>query len=128
MYVEQPRGYEINNEEHKVYKLIKSLYGLRQALRMWFERLESYFAIEDFEKDASDQTLFTKINNEGKRLIVSVYVDDLIYTGDEDIMIGEFKESMMKEFDMSDLGKMRLFIGIEVMQIDGGIFISRRIM
>lgn len=95
---------------------------------MWFERLESYFAIEDFEKDASDQTLFTKINNEGKRLIVSVYVDDLIYTGDEDIMIGEFKESMMKEFDMSDLGKMRLFIGIEVMQIDGGIFISRRIM
>ena len=126
VYVEQPRGYEIKNEEHKVYKLIKSLYGLRQASRTWFERLESYFAREGFEKDVSDQTLYTKINNEGKRVIVSVYVDDLIYTGDDDIMLGEFKESMMKEFDMSDLGKMRFFQGIEVMQLDGGIFISHK--
>lgn len=59
-------------------------------------------------------------------MIVSVYVDDLIYTGDDDIMLGEFKESMMKEFDMSDLGKMRFFLCIEVMQLDGGIFISQK--
>lgn len=70
--------------------------------------------------------MFTKINNESKHLIVSVYVDDLLYTGDDAVMMSEFKKSMMSEFDMTDLDKMRYFLGIEVMQFDGGIFISQK--
>jgi hypothetical protein len=54
-----------------------------------------------------------------------LYVDDLIYIGDDENMMVEFKESMMKEFDMKDLGKMKYFLGIEVVQFDGGIFISQ---
>lgn len=126
VYVEQPRGYEMKNQEEKVYKLSKALYGLKQAPRAWFSRIESYFKKEGFEKDESEQTLFTKINKQGKRLIISLYVDDLIYTGDDEVMMREFKDSMMKEFDMSDLGKMRYFLGIEVVQFDGGIFISQK--
>ena len=57
-------------------------------------------------------------------MIVNVYVDDLIYTGDDEIMISEFKGSMMKEFDMLDLGKMKYFLGIEVIQFGDGFFIS----
>lgn len=116
--------YEIKNEEHKVYKLNKALYGLKQAPRAWFSRIESYFRNEGFEKEDSEQTLFTKVK-QGKHLIISLYVDDLIYTGDDEKMMSEFKESMMKEFDMSDLGKMRYFLGIEVVQFDGGVFISQ---
>lgn len=126
VYVEQPKGYEVKNEELKVYKLNKALYGLKQAPRAWFSRIESYFLKEGFEKSDSEQTLFTKVNKQGKHLIISLYVDDLIYTGDDEGMMCEFKNSMMNEFDMTDLGKMRYFLGIEVMQFDGGIFISQR--
>lgn len=126
VYVEQPRGYEVKNKEHKVYKLNKALYGLKQAPRAWFSRIESYFLKEGFEKSDSEQTLFTKVSKQGKHLIISLYVDDLIYTGDDEVMLCEFKNSMMNEFDMSDLGKMRYFLGIEVMQLEGGIFISQK--
>ena len=56
-------------------------------------------------------------------IIVSVYVDDLIFTGNDEVMMSEFKSSMLREFDMSDLGKMRFFLGIEVLQKFGGIYI-----
>lgn len=55
-YVEQPRSYEIKNEEHKVYKHNKALYGLKHAPRAWFNRIESYFRKEGFGKEDSEQT------------------------------------------------------------------------
>lgn len=59
---EQPKGYELKDEGRKVYKLNKALYGLKQAPRAWFSRIESYFKQTGFEKDASEHTLFTKVN------------------------------------------------------------------
>ena len=56
-------------------------------------------------------------------IIVSVYVDDLIFTSNDEVMMSEFKSSMLREFDMSDLGKMRFFLGIEVLQKFDGIYI-----
>jgi len=61
-----------------------------------------------------EHTLFTKLKEEGKLLIVSLYVDDLIFTMNDNNMCEEFKK-MMLEFDMSDLGKIRYFLGIEVL-------------
>ena len=81
---------------------------------------------EGFLKCPNEQTLFTKQNEEGKMLIVSVYVDDLIYTGDDEGMMIRFKQSMMKVFEMTDLGKMKFFLGIEVMQRSDGIFICQK--
>lgn len=79
-----------------------------------------------FERCSCEYTLFTKSNEGGKILIVSLYVDDLIYTGNDRNMCAEFKSSMMSEFDMSDLGRMRYFLGIEVVQSSRGIFICQR--
>ncbi|XP_056173615.1 uncharacterized mitochondrial protein AtMg00810-like [Syzygium oleosum] len=59
-------------------------------------------------------------------LIVYLYVDDLIFTGNCDAMFKEFKKSMMDEFEMSDLGIMHYFLGIEVVQSSDGIFISQK--
>lgn len=126
VYVDQPRGFEKEEEPNKVYKLRKALYGLKQAPRPWFSRIEAYFLREGFEKSSSEQTLFVKISTRGKLLIVSLYVDDLIYTGNDESMMGDFKKSMMNEFDMTDLGKMRYFLGIEVQQLESGIFISQK--
>ena len=126
VYVEQPRGYEKKGSEPLVYKLHKALYGLKQAPRAWFNRIEAHFISEGFQKCDSEQTLFTKRNREGKIIIVSVYVDDLIFTGDDEIMMSEFKSSMLREFDMSYLGRMRFFLGIEVLQKFDGIYICQR--
>ena len=61
-----------------------------------------------------------------KVLIVSVYVDDLILTRDDKDMMSDFKSSMMRVFDKTDLGSMRFFLGIEVLQKPDGIFIRQR--
>lgn len=113
VFVEQPEGYEKKGGEQMVYKLQKALYGLKQAPRAWFSRIESYFIKEGFESSPSEQTLFVKRKG-GKILIVSIYVDDLLFTSDDEEMLCEFKCSMKKEFGMTDLGKMRFFLGIEV--------------
>lgn len=126
VYVEQPRGYEVEGSEDKVYKLHKALYGLKQAPRAWFSRIESYFVGKGFEKCPNEQTLFIKQSKEGKLLIVSLYVDDLIYTGDDEGMMSDFKASMMQAFDMTDLGMMKFFLVIEVMQQASGIFICQK--
>ena len=67
--------------------------------------------------------MYVKTNKEGQILIVCLYVDDLIFTGN--LSIDMFKSEMMKEFEMTDLGLMRYFLGIEVIQCDKGIFICQ---
>jgi hypothetical protein len=95
VFVQQPQGYEKKGNEHKVYKLNKTLYGLKQAPQAWYNKIEIYFAKESFKKS----------KELGKFLITSLYVDDLIFTGNGKSMCEEFKKLMMLEFDMSDLGK-----------------------
>lgn len=58
--------------------------------------------------------------------IISLYIDDIIFTGNDESMFVEFKKYMMVEFEMTDLGRMRYFLGVEVMQKDNGIFISQK--
>jgi hypothetical protein len=124
IYIEQPLGYQ-QGSSGSVYKLKKALYGLRQAPRAWYSKIENYFCSEKFEKCPSEHTLFVKKGDSNDILIVSIYVDDLIYTSNNAVMMIEFKESMKKRFAMTDLGKMRYFLGIEVSQSNQGIFIHQ---
>ena len=122
----QPKGYEQKEGGHKVYKLHKALYGLKQAPQAWFSRIKAHFTYEGFQKCISEQTLFVKQISRGKILIVSVYVNDLIFTRNDEQVMLEFKKSMMKVFDMTDLGKIRFFLDIKVLQKDNGIYICQR--
>ena len=70
---------------------------------------------EGFHKYPYEHTLFVKIRDKGKLLIVCFYADDLIFTRNDVVMFMKFKKSMMIEFEMSDLGMMHYFLGIEVM-------------
>jgi hypothetical protein len=124
VYIEQPLGYHKGGSD-QVYKLKKALYGLKQAPRAWYSKIESYFNSEKFDKCPHEPTLFVKHGDGGKILIVSLYVDDLIYTGNNASMIEEFKNSMKNKFAMTDLGKMKYFLGIEVVQNRQGIFICQ---
>lgn len=125
VYVDQPEGFVKKGEEDKVYRLNKALYGLKQAPRAWFSRIESYFRHKGLEKSNHDHTLFSKSVGE-KLLMVSLYVDDLIFVGNDDVMCEEFKQSMKQEFEMTDLGRMSFFLGVEVHQSMKGIHLCQK--
>ncbi|GAU45713.1 hypothetical protein TSUD_400940 [Trifolium subterraneum] len=125
VYVEQPLGYQKETKEI-VYKLKKSLYGLKQAPRAWYSKIESYFCHEGFEKCPHEHTLFVKHDKEDKMIVVSLYVDDLFFTGNDQRLFDKFKLSMEKNFAMTDLGRMRYFLGVEVRQDSNGIFIHQQ--
>ena len=92
VYVRQPLGYEVDGQEDKVYRLKKAFYGLKQAPRFWYSRIDEYLNSEGFSKSPSEPMLYTKVNQEGKILIVFLYVDDLIFIGY--ISVDEFKKAM----------------------------------
>ncbi|KAL0387727.1 UNVERIFIED_CONTAM: Retrovirus-related Pol polyprotein from transposon RE2 [Sesamum radiatum] len=125
IYVEQPQGFIAKGSEEKVLRLKKALYGLKQAPRAWYSRIDKYFMDRGFRRSLSEPTLYIKSQG-NDTLIVSLYVDDLIYTGNNEKMIQVFKEDMMKTFEMSDLGLMHFFLGIEINQEKEGIFICQR--
>ncbi|KAK0587736.1 hypothetical protein LWI29_027914 [Acer saccharum] len=126
VYVEQPPGYVNNREEHKVYRLRKALYGLKQAPRAWYSRIDSFFLKNGFKRCPYEHTLYTKEAENGNFLIACLYVDDLIFTGNSVIMGNDFKRSMMNEFEMTDMGLLHYFLGIEVKQTNEGIVISQQ--
>ena len=109
-----------------MHRLRRALCGLKQAPRAWYSRIESYFLKEGFEKCPYEHTLFLKRSSQGMFLLVCLYVDDLIFTGNDETLFSSFKHSMMKEFEMTDLGRMRYFLGLEVLQRSDGTFVCQK--
>ena len=124
VYIQQPSGYEVKGHEDKVLKLKKALYGLKQAPRAWNNRIDKYFKENGFTKCPHEHALYIKFKD-GDVLIVCLYVDDLIFTGNNPSFFEEFKKAMAKEFEMTDIGLMAYYLGIEVKQNEDGIFISQ---
>jgi len=93
VYIEQPPGYKEIGEEKKVQKLKKALYGLKQAPRTWNTRIDTYFKEREFKQCPYEHALYAKKSG-GNMIFVSLYVDDLIFIGNNDEMIEEFKGTM----------------------------------
>jgi hypothetical protein len=124
VYVAQPDGYAVKGKEKMVYKLSKALYGLKQAPRAWNVKLDSSLKKLGFKKCASEAAVYTR--GVGKtRVILGVYVDDLIVTGGDPAEIAVFKRQMTSEFEMSDLGLLSYYLGIEVKQEEDCITIKQ---
>ena len=81
----------------------KALYGLKQALRAWYSRIDAYLLENGFEKCEEEPTLYIK-EKDGKMLIVVLYVDNVIFTGNDDYLIENFKRVMKDEFEMTSMG------------------------
>jgi len=123
VYVEQPAGFVVKGEEEKVCRLKKALYGLKQAPRAWNSRIDGYLSQKGFIRCPYEHALYVKKSLQGRVMFVCLYVDDILFTGDDPTMIQDFKQSMVKEFEMTDLGLMAYFLGLEVKQCSDGIFI-----
>ncbi|KAJ4820349.1 polyprotein [Rhynchospora pubera] len=126
VYVDQPEGFEVKGKENWVYRLSKALYGLKQAPRAWYSKIDAHFQKLGFKRSKNEPNLYVKHKGEEGLMGVCLYVDDMIYFGTNDAMLREFKEQMMAVFEMTDLGKMHYFLGLEVEQEEGRIFISQR--
>lgn len=120
VYGSQPPGFTVNEQEHKVLKLRKALYGLRQAPRAWNSKLDRSLVSLGFERSPLEHVVYKK-NKDGSVLLIGVYVDDLIITGSSDVDIIQFKAQMKKMFNMSDLGLLSYYLGIEVQKTSEGI-------
>ncbi|GJR79954.1 putative ribonuclease H-like domain-containing protein, partial [Tanacetum coccineum] len=100
VYVHQPPGFVDPAHPNKVYKVVKALYGLHQALRAWYETLSSFLLVNNFRRGTIDKTLFIK-NNKSDIILVQVYMDDIIFGSTKMSMCTEFEEVMHKRFQMS---------------------------
>lgn len=124
VYVTQPEGFEVRGSEGKVYKLNKVLYGLKQAPRAWNDKLNNILMELSFTRCLKEPSVYHK-RVSGELLIIAVYVDDLFVTGTNMGVIREFKTEMATKFEMSDLGKLSYYLGIEVVQHNGCITLNQ---
>jgi hypothetical protein len=125
VYVSQLQGFIREGLEDKVMRLHKALYGLRQAPRAWNSQLDTELQKLGFIKCRSEHGLYTRVKSK-LRLIVGVYVDDLIIMGESTKEVSLFKAEMKNIFRMSDLGILSYSLGIKVKQDDRGIRLSQR--
>ncbi|GJZ53223.1 putative ribonuclease H-like domain-containing protein [Tanacetum coccineum] len=124
VYVCQPLGFEDPEFPDRVYKVEKALYGLHQAPRAWYETLSTYLLDNGFQRGQIDKTLFIK-RVKSDILLVQVYVDDIIFGSTKKMLCTEFEKLMHKKFQMSSMGELTFFLGLQVTQKDDGIFINQ---
>nr|CAE05707.2 OSJNBb0065J09.3 [Oryza sativa Japonica Group] len=125
VYMEIPPGFSTSQTKGKVLRLKKSLYGLKQSPRAWFDRFRRAMCGMGYKQCNGDHTLFYR--HRGKKIaILAVYVDDIIITGDDTQEIAQLKENISKEFEVKDLGQLKYFLGIEIARSPRGIVLSQR--
>ncbi|GJT06964.1 ribonuclease H-like domain-containing protein [Tanacetum coccineum] len=123
VYVCQPPGLEDPDVPDKVYKIEKALYVLHQAPRAWYKTLSTYLLDNGFQRGKIDKTLFIR-RDKGDILLVQVYVDDIIFGSTKKLLCNAFEKSMHEKFQMSSMGELTFFLGLQVKQKNDGIFIK----
>ncbi|GJU73829.1 putative ribonuclease H-like domain-containing protein [Tanacetum coccineum] len=124
VYVSQPPGFVDPNHPKKVYKVVKALYGLHQAPRAWYATLSTFLKKHGYRRGAIDKTLFIK-KDKKDIMLVQVYVDDIIFGSTRKSRCDDFEALMKGKFQMSYMGKLSFFLGLQVKQKTDGIFISQ---
>ncbi|GJX23029.1 retrovirus-related pol polyprotein from transposon TNT 1-94 [Tanacetum coccineum] len=124
IYVAQPPGFiEFKKPDH-VYKLKKALYGLKQAPKAWYDRLKAFLIKHDYKMRMVDNTHFTK-KKSSNLIIFQIYVDDIIFGLTYQDMCDEFAKIMHDEFEMSMMGELNFFFGLQIKQMEDGIFFNQ---
>ncbi|GKA93674.1 retrovirus-related pol polyprotein from transposon TNT 1-94 [Tanacetum coccineum] len=122
--VSQPEGFENQDNPTHVYRLKKALYGLKQAPRPWYDIILKFLLAKNFFKGAVDPTLFTRKSRK-HIILVQIYVDDIIFASTDHNACHIFSKEMSSKFQMSMMGQMSFFLGLQVSQSPRGIFINQ---
>ena len=113
IYMRQPEGFIKVGEEHKVCKLQRSLYGLKQAGRSWYKKIDAYLEELGLKRSNLDSCVYYQ-KKEKDMLFIALYVDDLLIFANNHKTIDELKEGLQRKFDMKDLGEAHYCLGIRI--------------
>lgn len=125
IYMEQPPGFQLPGSEHLVCKLNRSLYGLKQSPRAWYEEVNSFLCTHGWTRSAADHNLYF-IHQQGNIVLLLLFVDDLLITGNNPTQIAEVKLQLSNKYKMKDLGLVHRYLGIEFQKTTSGIFIHQQ--
>lgn len=126
VYVTQPESYVHTGKEGMVYRLKKALYGLRQAPRAWYSKINCYFSKLGFTRSQNELAVYKHVDQNSNILFLCLYVDDILYMGSSLSLVREFKDNMMKTFEMTNLGLLQYFLGLEVSQQRDSVFVHQK--
>jgi hypothetical protein len=121
IYMRQPTGYIVEGSEHLVCKLEKSIYGLKQSARMWNKKIDTTLKNCGFAVSSFDPCLYQRTVN-SKPMFLLVYVDDILVAFDDETEIDRVYQSLAANFQMTDLGDVKLFLGVEVEHREDGLY------
>ena len=124
VYMAQPEGYVDDSKPNHVCKLNRALYGLKQAPRGWFDNLRATLIQWGFQNSKSDTSLFI-FNSNGKTIYLLVYVDDILLTGNDELLLNKLTSDMRRMFALKNLGHIHYFLGIEAYRDTTGLYLSQ---
>ena len=114
VYMSQPTSFEEVGKENMVCKLQKSIYGLKQAFRLWYLKFDEVVTANGFKENIVDQCIYMNISR-SKYIFLVLYVDDILLTNDTDLLV-ETKKLLLSHFDMNDLGEASYVLGIQILR------------
>ncbi|GJT42843.1 zinc finger, CCHC-type containing protein [Tanacetum coccineum] len=125
VYMKQPEGFIMPGNKHKVCKLIKSLYGLKHALKEWHQKFDEVILSSGFVLNQSDKCVYCKFDKSSNRVIICLYVNDMLIFGSDQDQVDKTKEFLSSNFSMKDMGEADVILGIRIKHEDKGITITQ---
>ena len=125
IYMEQPEGFKVRGQEDKVLRLLRAIYGLKQASLAWWKELDKSFKELGFKRLYADAGLFVYRHADGTIVIVIAYVDDIIFLGKNKSLIASKKAEFMKRWECRDLGECKEFLRMRITRKDGKILLDQ---
>ncbi|KAI9153621.1 hypothetical protein LWI28_014090 [Acer negundo] len=124
VYIEQPKSFVDPHSPIHVFKLKKVLYGLKQAPRAWYDRLTQYLIDNQYKRGGIDRTFFIK-HHDHNIFVAQIYADDIVFGSTNRTHVDEFVSVMSSELEMSMVGELNYFLGMQVKQTSMGIMLSQ---
>ncbi|PWA89720.1 zinc finger, CCHC-type [Artemisia annua] len=125
VYMNQPEGFVMPGNEHKVCKLVKSLYGLKQTPKQWHQKFDEVILSSGFSLNQSDKCIYSRFDSSCSGVIICLYVDDMLIFGTDQQQVDETKDLLSSKFSMKDMGEADVILGIRIKRADKGIAITQ---
>ena len=123
IYIEQPESFSAPGQRKKVYKLVKSLYGLKQSPKQWHEKFDNIMMSHGFKINECDKCVYVKEVKHGY-VIVCLYVCDMLIVGSDDKRVTSTKNMLNSRFDIKDMGLADVILGINLIRTSNGLILS----
>ena len=115
IYMMQPEGFMAKGQQQKVYKLLRSIYGLKQASRSWNLRFDETIKTYGFKQNVDEPCVYKHIKEKNVVFLV-LYVDDILLVGNDVETLSNVKKWLVKQFQMKDLGEASYILGIQIIR------------